>query len=341
MSLAPAGLSDATASRFAGMVLANVRREYPNKLDHVLADAADVKGPRALHPLFYGSFDWHSCVHGYWLLARLLRRFPQLPEAPDIAGLFADHFTAANAAAERDYLVAPAHLSFERPYGLAWLLMLAAELSRHTGRQGQHWCDLMAPLSKACAARLRDYFAAATYPVRAGMHTNSAFALILALDYGVTCRDDGLAAAVRTKAQAWFGGDADCPAWEPDGEDFLSPALTEALCMSRILAPGDFAAWLDRFLPRLASHEPATLFRPAIVSDRTDPKFVHLDGVNLSRAWCWKNLGNAFAAGDPRRAIAQEAATTHLAASLPHIGDDYAGGHWLASFALLALDPGV
>jgi hypothetical protein len=333
----PRELTADLASQFAKIALGNVTREFPNKLDHVMTGAADVKSPRALHPIFYGSFDWHSCVHGYWLLARLLRRFGELPQAPAIRRVIDAHFTAENARAEFDYLDRRASRGFERPYGLVWLLMLAAELARHENADGRRWFAALSALSGACAAHLRDYLSAANYPVRAGVHGNSAFALALAMEYADACGDAAMLAALKQKSRAWFGDDADCPAWEPDGEDFLSPALTEALCMARALARGEFAAWLERFLPRLQAREPASLFRPATVSDRTDGKIVHLDGLNLSRAWCWRALAGTFAAGDPRREIAHAAASAHLDASLPHIADDYAGGHWLATFALLAL----
>ncbi len=327
------------ASQFAGIALGNVAREFPNKLDHVMTGAAEAKSPRELHPIFYGSFDWHSCVHGYWLLARLLRRCPALPEAPDIRRVIDAHFTAGNAQAELDYLKRTESRGFERPYGLAWLLMLAAELRRHKSAESRRWSEVLSPLTGECAARLRDYLLAANYPVRAGVHGNSAFALILAMEYAATCGEEPMRAALQQKSRSWYADDADWPAWDPDGEDFLSPALSEALCMARSLAPGAFTGWLQRFLPRLAAREPATLFRPAAVSDRTDSKIVHLDGLNLSRAWCWRSLGDGLAAGDPRREIALAAAAAHLDASLPHVADHYAGSHWLATFALLALDP--
>ena len=326
------------AAQFAKIALGNVTREFPHKLDHVMRGSADVKSPRTLHPIFYGSFDWHSCVHGYWLLASLLRRFRELPQAPAIRRVIDEHFTVANAKAELDYLDRPASRGFERPYGLAWLLMLAAEFVRHENADGRRWFAALAALRDACAARLIDYLVGTHYPVRAGTHGNSAFALILAMEYAETLGDAAMRAALRQKSRLWFGADADCPAWEPDGEDFLSPALSEALCMARALPRDEFRGWLGRFLPRLAAREPASLFCPATVSDRTDGKLVHLDGLNLSRAWCWQSLAGIFAGGDPRRAIAQEAAAAHLDASLPHVADDYAGSHWLATFALLALN---
>lgn len=326
------------ASRLAGMVLSNVTREYPNKMDHVMTDAADLKGPHALHPVFYGSFDWHSCVHSYWLLARSYRRFPDLPVSANIRCVIDQHFTVNNVAGELEYFASTAHRSFERPYGIAWLLMLASELAQHTSEEGRRWFDVLSPLATNCVSRLRHYIETADYPVRAGMHNNSAFALVLGLEYAGVCSADAMGEVLRHKCRSWFGNDVDCPAWEPDGEDFLSPALTEVVCMSRALARAEFSTWLGRFLPRLAAREPASLFRPARVSDRTDPKFVHLDGFNLNRAWCWKTLGNLFQIDDPRRAIALQSAESHLDASLPHIAGGYGGSHWLATFAMLALD---
>jgi hypothetical protein len=263
-----------------------------------------------------------------------------LPVSTTIRRVIDRHFTVGNVAGELDYLKGPAHRSFERPYGMAWLLMLAAELARHTSVEGRRWFDILSPLATECAARLRAYVEAAGYPVRAGTHTNSAFALALGLEYAGVCNDEPLAEVFRQKCRSWFENDADCPAWEPDGEDFLSPALTEALCMSRALASTEFFTWLERFLPRLAAREPESLFLPAKVSDRTDPKFVHLDGVNLCRAWCWKSLGSLLATNDSRRAIALQSADSHLATSLPYIADHYVGAHWLATFAALALDVG-
>jgi hypothetical protein len=325
------------ASRLAAMAMSNVTREFPNKLDHVLTGPQDIQGPRALHPIFYGSFDWHSCVHGYWVLVRLYRRFDALRER--IRPLLDEHVTPENVAAELAYLRDPIRRTFERPYGMAWLLMLGAELAQCSNTDATRWRRDLAPLMHAFAARTRDFLSAARYPVRAGMHSNSAFALTLSLEYARVNGDAALTDAICDKARSWFARDVDCPAWEPDGEDFLSPALIEAQCMSRVLAPREFRDWLDRFLPRLADKQPAALFAPVIVDERSDLRFSHLDGFNLSRAWCWRSLGAAFDADDPRRAIATATADAHLAVSLAHIADDYAGSHWLASFALLALDP--
>jgi hypothetical protein len=331
-------LSPSLASKFASLALGHVEREYPNKLDHVMGGPADVREPRALHPVFFGSFDWHSCVHGYWLLARLYRRAPEAVPADRIRDLFDRNLTAEKVAGEVAYLRDPAHAGFERPYGWAWLLMLAAELARHGSEEGGHWREALAPLAEEIAGRFRDFLPRATYPVRTGTHSSTAFALALALEYAGVAGDGDLEKMLREKAIGWYGGDVDCPAWEPGGDDFLSPALMEAECMRRALAPEAFASWRDRFLPRLGDGEPATLFTPAVVSDRSDGTIAHLDGLNLSRAWCWRSLAATWSGGDARREMALAAAARHLDASLPWVAGDYAGEHWLTTYALLALD---
>ncbi|SNS63481.1 Protein of unknown function [Sphingomonas laterariae] len=333
--MTPSALTPDLAARFAEIALGHVTREYPHKLDHVLDGPDDARTPRDLHPIFYGSFDWHSCVHGYWLLARLRRRFPGLPQAARIAALFDDAFTAAKVEAERAYLDRPSSRGFERPYGWAWLLKLSAELRLSDGP----WADRLSPLADAFAQRFRAYLPVLTYPVRAGTHYNTAFALCLAWDHARIAGDGALAALIAERALQWFGGDAGAQAWEPGGDDFLSPTLIEAECMRRIQAAEGFQRWFGAFLPDIAESRPAALFAPAHVSDRSDGKIAHLDGVNLSRAWCWRSLASALAPGDSRRAIMEVAADRHLAAGLDHIAGDYMGEHWLATFATLALDP--
>lgn len=332
----PSRLTPEIAAGFARIALGHVSREYPHKLDQVLTADSDLSPPRVQHPIFHGSFDWHSCVHGYWLLAAVRRRFPDLAEAAHIDALFADAFTPEKVEVERAFLDAPQSRGFERPYGWAWMLKLQAELESLDGP----WADRTAPLARAFADRFRNHLPLATYPVRTGVHSSTAFALALALDYARVAGDEGLEDLLKAKALSWHRGDRDCQAWEPSGEDFLSPALMEAECLRRVLPPMEFRAWFSAFLPRAAAGDPASLFTPARVSDRSDGKIAHLDGLNLSRAWCWRNIAAALDAGDPVAEAARGAADRHLDASLPHVAGDYMGEHWLASFALLALTAG-
>ncbi|MDI1280563.1 DUF2891 domain-containing protein [Brevundimonas sp.] len=325
------------AALYARTALGHVTREYPNKLDHVLESAADAQGPRALHPVFFGSFDWHSCVHGWWTLFTVYRLYPEGPEAGRIHALADSLFTADKIAAEVAYLARPSSRGFERPYGWAWCLMLAAELARHQTDPGRRWAAALKPLADAFVQRFMAYLPLSTYPVRVGTHYNTAFALRLVLDYADEAGEAALAALCRERIIAWHGEDRDCQAWEPSQDEFLSPALMEAELMRRALAPDSFVDWLDRFLPRLAEQQPQTLFTPASVSDRSDGKIAHLDGLNLSRAWCWRGIASALPADDARRAVALTAATRHLDVALPQVTGDYMGEHWLASFALLAL----
>jgi hypothetical protein len=321
------------ASHMARIALGHVTREYPHKLDHVLLGDEDALPPRTLHPIFFGSFDWHSCVHGWWTLLTLRRLFPDADEAGAVAALADSSFTPAKVAAELAYLDRPFSRGFERPYGWAWLLYLHLEATRHA----EPWAGELQPLAGAFAERLSAYLDVLTYPIRVGTHFNTAFALVLSLEWA-RAFDPQLTRQIRDRARHWFVADRDCQAWEPGGDEFLSPALTEALCMARI-EPDFFAEWFGHFLPRIADRQPQTLFTPAIVSDRSDGKIAHLDGLNLSRVWCWRGIGPLLPSTE--RNVAEGAADAHLAAALPHISGDYMGEHWLASFALLAmLSPG-
>src|SRR5579859_724092 len=329
-------LTPEIASQFAKIALGHVTREYPNKLDHVLEGPADAKGPRDLHPIFFGSFDWHSCVHGYWLLASLLRRQPAIPEAKAIRALFDAAFTPENVAGEAAYLARTSSRGFERPYGWGWILKLQAELLAHDAP----WAAQLHPLAAIFADRFCDYLPKAQYPLRTGVHSSSAFAIALAQDYAIAEGDAGLTALFTEKVRAWFLADRDAPAWEPSGDEFLSATLMEAECMRRLLPRSEFSDWLASFLPRAQARQPASLFVPASVSDRTDGKIAHLDGLNLSRAWCWREIAATLGPDDPLRAIAEATAKEHIAFSLPHVAGDYMGEHWLASFALLAMTAG-
>lgn len=337
--------ADGVVDHFVAVVLSHIGREYPNKLDHVMNSAAEVKGPRDLHPIFYGSFDWHSCVHGYWLLVRALRLYPALGQAIEVKQILQTSFTPENVAKETEYLSQPLRGTFERPYGWAWLLKLAAELQApaadgvdsNTAQSLAQWSQTLAPLSQAFAKRFMNFLPKATYPIRVGTHNNTAFAIALSLDYARGMHDQPLTDALMSKARQWYLSDANYPAWEPDGSDFQSPGLVEVECMRRVLPQAEFLPWFDRFLPNLAEQQPKTLFTPAFVSDRTDGQITHLDGLNLSRAWCWRAIASALPKSDPRRSLAQKAYQTHLDAALPHVSGDYMGEHWLATFAMLAL----
>ena len=318
-------LDAALAERMARIALGHVAKEFPNKLDHVMEEAGDARSPRDLHPIFFGSFDWHSCVHGWWSLLTLHRLYPSemIAAAADAA------FTVENVAGELAYLERPLSRGFERPYGAAWLLYLHLEASRHEAG----WKAALEPLARAFAQRLHDYFAILTYPIRVGTHFNTAFALILSLEWA-DAFDEPLARQIRDRTRHWFGTDRDCQAWEPGGDEFLSPALIEALCMARVLTEPEFHGWFSGFLPRVDCGEPASLFMPATVSDRSDGKIAHLDGLNLSRAWCWISLAPLL---PEESQVAYDTAEAHLTAAMPHVAGDYMGEHWLATFALLAL----
>ncbi|MFT4198368.1 MAG: DUF2891 domain-containing protein [Pseudoxanthomonas sp.] len=323
-------------ARLARIALSHVEREYPHKADHVMSGEADVYRPRAVHPIFYGSFDWHSCVHGHWLLARLRRQLPDSPEAGLIAALFERQFTESKVAAEFAYLQRADSRGFERPYGWGWLLKLAAELE--TDPIAAAWAQRLRPLARAFAERFAAHLPTLTYPIRVGTHFNTAFALRLAHEYAVQVGDEGLARLIDTRARHWFGDDRDGGRFEPGGDDFLSSTLTVAQLMARLLPADAFAAWLRRCLPGLERGEPASLFAPAVVSDRSDGKIAHLDGLNLSRAWAWFELAGAVE-GELRAPLA-EIGRRHLDAAFAHISGNYAGEHWLATYALLALQAG-
>lgn len=333
------GLTVARASAFARLALKGVGKEFPNKLEHVMSGPDDLKGPKALHPAFFGCYDWHSSVHGHWMLVRLLRRFPDLPEAAEIRSGLRTRLSAENIRDEVAYFGRKESRPFERPYGWAWLLKLAEELDGWDDPDGRTWSKNLRPLADVVAERYVSFFPKQTYPIRTGVHPNTAFGLAFAHDYARASGNDALKTAVEERARAYFGKDADVPAaWEPGGADFFSPSLMEADLMRRVLPAEEFRAWFVRFLPGAARSEPVALFQPATVTDRTDPQLVHLDGLNLSRAWCMKSIAAALPAGDPARAALEASAARHATAGLEHVASgDYAGEHWLASFAVYLL----
>lgn len=335
MSPPGAATDAATAARFADAALGAIETAWPHKLDHLMLGPEDRPRPADIHPIFCGSYDWHSSVHMHWSLLRLLALAPGLPQGERIAAHFDGRFTEANAAAELRYASAPGRGSFERPYGWAWLLMLQAELDGQP--LARRWADALRPLARHVAAATAAYFAAALQPVRAGTHGNTAFAMLLARRHAVSSGDDALRAAVDTHALRLFGSDRHYPAhYEPSGSDFLSAGLCEALLMREVLGRG-FAAWWQAFMP-LGDAALDAWLRPAAVGDRRDPQFVHLDGLNLSRAWCLASLAPSL--HDAQARAFAGAASAHRDAAWPHVTEgDFVATHWLVSFALLALDP--
>ncbi len=332
-------LTRSEASHFAQLALRCASKEYPNKPDHVMNDASEARAPASLHPAFYGCFDWHSSVHGHWMLVRLLRLFPDLPEAGRIRAVLNRNLSEENLLAEAAYLSKPNRQSFERTYGWAWLLKLAEELMRGGDPDMNRWSKNLRPLSEALIARYVDFLPKQSYPIRTGVHPNTAFGLAFAWDYAEFTGNKTLADLVKERSLTYFSSDADYPAaWEPGGEDFFSPALMEADLMRRVMSPAGFKRWFYRFLPRVANGQPSNLLRPAVVTDRSDPKLVHLDGLNLSRAWCMKSIAAALPEGDPAGKVLADAAALHSREGLLHVASgDYAGEHWLATFAVYLL----
>jgi hypothetical protein len=327
-------LTPAIASQFARTTLSHLGKPYPYKMDLVLNGPEDARVPSAFHPIFHGSFDWHSCVHGWWQIMRLARLFPDMPETAAIYARANEMLVPEKVAVERAFLDRPMSAGFERSYGWAWLLALHAELERHDGP----WASALEPLALAFAERFHAFLPKLTYPLRVGTHFNISFALVLAGEW-VENRDPVLSDLIPAKAKGWFLGDRNCQAWEPGGDEFLSSALTEALLMSRVLPEAEFQTWFDAFLPEAVAGRPESLFTPAIVSDRSDGKIAHLEGLNLSRAWCWRAIAARLGPQHPVSPVAERTALEHLDASLPHVTGDYMGEHWLATFALLAIQP--
>jgi hypothetical protein len=326
----------ALAERFARLALACVHQEYPNKIAHVMNSDADARPPRELTPAFYGCYDWHSSVHGHWLLARVARLRPETPLAAEARLSLARSLTPDNLAAETRYLEGKGRASFERPYGLAWLLQLAAELREWGSPEAREWGASLAPLERAAAARLREWLPKLTRPIRAGEHSQTAFALGLALGWARVAGDAETETLVVSRSRDFYGDDRDCPlAYEPSGEDFLSPCLGEADLMRRVLPPAEFAHWLSAFLPRLPTDGQAAWLEPGLVTDPTDPKLAHLDGLNLSRAWMLEGMAAGLPEGDRRIAGLRAAAGVHREKGLAAVtGEHYEGGHWLGTFAV-------
>jgi len=325
------------AEAYARVALANIEREFPHHEAHPRSDTSPIPRPRELHPAFYGSLDWHSCVEMHWVLMRLLRLKPESVPQDEIRAALETHLSADALAGETRFFSDDANRLSERPYGWAWALRLAAEALAFEDADAKRWAANLQPLADLFAERLLEWLPKVTYPFRAGLHGNTAFAFSLLLPFARTHEE--LFAAVNEAAARWYVGDAGYAAeWEPSDADFLSPALTEAELMSSLLSRSEFPEWLERFLPGIAHGEPSTLFTPAVVTDPTDGYIAHLHGLNLSRAWCFRRLVAALPDSDPRGPVMTEAAELHAAASLDQaVGSDYAVEHWLPAYAVLYL----
>jgi len=328
------------AERFAKLALACVHKEYPNKIAHVLNSDADVAPPRKLTPAFCGCYDWHSSVHGHWLLVRLVRTFPEASFAGAARDALKQSLSAENLKQEAVYIRGEGRSSFERPYGLSWLLQLCAELREWDDPQAREWSANLKPLEDAAVERLTTWLPKLSHPVRVGEHDQTAFGLGLMFDYARTVKNDALAKLIRDSAKKFFLADKNCPlAYEPSGEDFLSPCLGEADLMRRVLPQKEFASWLKAFMPQIPvgrdGSENADWLRVAISPDPSDPKLAHLDGLNLSQAWMLEGILSALPDDDPRRPALQAAADAHRHAGLAAVtGEHYEGGHWLGGFAV-------
>jgi len=323
----------AQAERLATLPLHCVNQEYPNKLGQILSDDQDLLPPRTLHPAFYGCFDWHSSVHGHWSLVRLLKQYPEMDGKDSIVGLLLNNVSKKNIASEVDYFSRKHEKSFERTYGWAWLLKLAEELHTWENVNAKVLEQNLQPLTDLIVNKYLEFLPKLNYPIRVGTHSNTAFGLAFAYDYAITLKNDSLKNLIGQRAKDFYLNDTDCPLrLEPGGYDFLSPCLEEVDIMRRVLGEKEFNTWLDKFLPQLAHSD--FYLEPGIVSDRIDGHLVHLDGVNFSRAWCLYGLAKSNSRFSHLSVLADE----HINYSLPNlVGDDYMGGHWLASFAIMAL----
>lgn len=327
-------------SRYQDLALKCVHTEYPNKVAHVLNSDKDVAPPRELYPAFYGCFDWHSSVHGHWLLARIGRLYPNGEYYAKSIVALEKSITAENIAKEVEYINGKGRASFERPYGLAWAMQLGLELQEWGEKdpRAKKLAEIYAPLSVASAQKIKTWLPKLYYPVRVGEHSQTAFGLGLIYDWA-SKNDSELKTLIEQRAKHYYLKDTKCPLnYEPSGEDFLSPCLGEASLMARILPREEYKKWLGKFLPEIPKNGKTDWLNPAIVTDRSDPKLAHLDGLNLSRAWMLNKMAEGVGHSDKRYLSLLNSAVVHGRAALPHVtGEHYEGGHWLGTFAMYYL----
>jgi hypothetical protein len=327
------------APDFVKLGLAGIDREYPNKTGHVTTGADDLRSPREMHPVFYGHFDWHSSVHGHWMLVRLLKLFPEASFEPEVRNILERRFTESGLAAEAEYFRKPENRSFERMYGWAWLLRLSLELRTWEDADGRRWAARLQPLEREMVGLAKNYLPELDWPVRCGFHPETSFPLGQMLDHARGTGDVEFEKLLLEKSRQFYGGDRDYPvAYEPSGNDFFSPGLNTADLMRRVLPPDEFAEWLGRYLPGLAAGHAGNLLTPVTVSDPTDGHLIHLAGLNLNRAWTMRGIASALPDADTRKTVLVQAADRHAAAGLALVSSGhYEGDHWLASFAVYLL----
>ena len=339
-------LTSAQVTAFARLALDSIEKEYPNKLSHTWTGEETKHTPRELHPVFYGCFDWHSSVHGHWMLVRLLRLYPEASIAAETRALLNRQFTADKLQAEVEYFQQKSSRSYERMYGWAWALRLARELHTWDDPQAQTWAKNFEPLEKQLVQSVHDYLPRLTYPIRIGVHTDTAFALAIILDYARAVEDKDLANRIESYSLEKYAHDKNYPVnYEPSGQDFFSSGLNEADLMRRVMEPAKFSAWLAQFFPDLEDPEGSAskILQPATVSDPSDPQIVHLAGLNLSRGWTQRGISSALAEDDPRRSILAASAADHCREGLQFVfSGHYEGEHWLATYAVYLLtDAGI
>lgn len=334
-----ATLNAEQVENLARLALKGLDQEFPNKPSVVLAGPESLVSPRQMFPAFYGCFDWHSSIHGHWMLVRLIRNYPDHPLVPEIRSRLDTHLSAENLSAEGTFFSQPHNKSFERMYGWAWAFRLVDELESWDDAQGKKWRDNLRPLETVLRNRVMEYLPLLEWPIRTGVHPDSGFALGQILDYARTTGDSELEALIKSRAEAYYGLDRDYPAqYEPSGEDFFSSGLNEADLMRRVYAPDQFRKWLDSFMPELGRSSEFRLHSPVKVSDVTDGKLVHLAGLNFSRAWCLQSIAGSLPADDPRREVLQKAASDHSRAGFEYVfSGHYEGEHWLGTFAVYVL----
>ena len=332
-------LTKPQCAELAKLAIAGLQREFPNKPSNVITGPSTILGPKQMHPAFYGCYDWHSSVHGHWMLVRLLKIAPDHPLAAESRLRLAENLSPANIVAETAYFDEKENKSFERMYGWAWLLRLVEELQGWDDLQGKQWREALRPLEKQIVGLTKSYLPRLRQPIRTGVHPDTAFALGQVLDYARAVGDAELEQLVVARSSEYYGNDRKYNAdYEPSGEDFFSQSLNEADLMRRILMPKEYAKWLSAFLPDLGVRAECKLATPVQVSDVTDPKLVHIAGLDLSRAWCMQGIIQGLPKDDARIPVLLASAKEHAKVGLGYVfSGHYEGEHWLGTFAVYAL----